>query len=129
MNCKELTEESFDSFPVWTWDDENEGHIPIKNFDPLPEDVPTLFIKACFETPKGRKFRGYLIGSDTFYAFGLFVKGQEYVFNLNLPDMIESTLGDIFHLLDDNPFDLFPLKYETSVHFNGKSDLSGIISL
>jgi len=129
MSCKELTEECFESCPVWTWDDENEGHVPVERYTPLPENISTLFIKSRFETPSGRKFRGYLIGTRTFYAFGLFVNDYDYVLNLNLPDMIQETLDDIYQSLDERPFDMFPLKYETSVHFDSEPNLIGWINL
>ena len=86
-------------------------------------------MKASFETPDGTRFDGYLIGRESFYAFGLFVGGEEYVLNLNLPELVEKNLKVICAHLGKNRMDIFPLKYETNYHFNGKPDIVGTLNL
>lgn len=129
MDSQDFTEEMFKQCPVWRWNSSNDGYCPVHQNDPLPEDEPTLFIKANFESPSGESFRGYLVGSDSFYAFGLFVDGGEYVVNLNLPETLELASKAISEKLKTDRFQLLPLKYSTGVHFSGNSNISGILTL
>ena len=104
-----------------------DAYCPVENFDPLPEDEPALFLKAEFETPRGERFKGYLVGDDTFYAFGLFVDGNEHVLNLNVPKLIEATERELAATRGES-FRLFPLKYETSLAFAGHPRISGVLA-
>jgi len=55
----------FEQYPVWVWDEVNEGHVPISELEPAVEDYGTLLIKAHFHAG-GHSFDGYLIGGLTF---------------------------------------------------------------
>ena len=122
----DLTEKGFDTYPVWKWVASNDAYCPVWQFDPLPEDEPTLFMKARFETPGGDNLRGYLVGRDCFYAFGLFVEDEEYVININLPETIEAAESAVGAKLGRR-INLFPLKYETDLHFAGKQAIKGVL--
>ena len=125
---RSLSREDFEEHPVWTWDDENEGHLPLSEADPAPEEYPTLFIKARFEA-SGHQFDGYLIGGSSFYAFGLFIAEQKFVMNLNLPDLIEKNLPEIFRLLSCQPFKLFPLRFSSPIRFKDGRVIAGMLNL
>src|SRR5581483_9428392 len=83
----DLSLAAFERFPIWTWDDEQQGYHPVTGSGPLPVDCPTFFIRAAFTTTSGRQLVGYLIGLETFFGFGLFVGKNEYLINLNLPHL------------------------------------------
>lgn len=85
---KEFTQEDFEQYPVWAWDDEMEYKLPISDIELSRDDYGVFFIKAEFTTD-GHHFDGYLIGNKTYYAFGIFVNGEEFILNLNMPDRIE----------------------------------------
>lgn len=89
---KQLSLDVFREYPVLKWNDAEDSHVPLANWKQLPKDVPTLFIKAMFAAADGAKYEGYLIGLENFYAFGLFIGENEYVLNLNLPDMIADSM-------------------------------------
>ena len=125
---KALSRADFEQYPVWVWDDENENHQPISEAEPSPEDYGTLFIKARFEA-NGHVFDGYLIGGSTFYAFGLFVAGREFVMNLNLPDLMEKNCAEIIALLKCRPFKLFPLRFSSPVRSKGGRVIGGTLTL
>jgi len=124
---KTLSETDFEEYPVWVWDDEMEGHQPISEPEPTPEDYGTLFIKARLEV-EGHQFNGYLVGGLTFYAFGLFIDDRLFVMNLNLPDLIEKDMAEIYRLLKCKPFKLFPLHYESPVRLRGGRRIEGILN-
>jgi hypothetical protein len=125
---KTLSLADFEKYPVWVWDDDNENHQPISEAEPSPADYGTLFIRARFESSR-RSFDGYLIGGSTFYAFGLFIGGREIVMNFNLPDLIEKNLVEMFRLLKCQPFQFFPLRFTSPVHFKGGRKISGWLNL
>lgn len=124
---KSFSQSDFEQYPVWAWDDSNEIHQPITDIEPALEDYGTLFIKASFQT-SGHSFNGYLIGGTVFYAFGLFVREREFVMNLRLPDMMETSLREIIHLLECPPFNLFPLQYSSEVRLRGGRQVSGVLA-
>ena len=65
----DLCKEDFEQFPVWVWDDANEGYLPLS--EPFTSEYGTLFIKARFIVNE-HVLNGYLVGIQTFYAFGFF---------------------------------------------------------
>jgi hypothetical protein len=108
----ELSLAAFERFPIWTWDDEQEGYHPIAGSGALPVEFPTLFIRAAFTTPSGRRLVGYLIGLDSFFGFGLFVGEKEYLVNLNLPDLAAPVLQSLTMELGGS---ILPLRYCTEI--------------
>jgi len=125
----DLSAAHFVEYPVWKWDEAQEFHCPVSSFEPLPEDEGTLFIRSRFEAPDGLSFDGYLVGTRTFFAFGIFIEDQEYLINLNLPDMAGNTITEMSEVLGLNDLELFPLGYETTVHFQGEPNLKGVLNL
>lgn len=120
-----LSKKDFDKYPIWVWDDENTGYLPLS--EPSYE-YGTLFIKAHFKTGE-YAFEGFLVGIDTFYAFSIFVNGEKFSFNLNLPDLIKIKIEKIFKILKCKPFKFFPIKFKAAVCFEGQKELSGTLSI
>jgi hypothetical protein len=108
---RDITLESFQRFPIWTWDDSEEGYHPVVGNGEYPDECPVLFIAAEFTLSSGQQLPGYLIGRDTFFAFGLFVGATEFVFNRNLPDSLAS--GSQF--LSERYGNVFPICYRAVV--------------
>jgi hypothetical protein len=129
MSESDLTEAGLQRHPVWKWDDAMEGYLPVQQPDPLPHDQGTLFIRARLVAASGEEFSGYLVGVEAFYAVGLFVMGQEFVLNLNLPDLIADDTEQIRALLGKPALQLFPLKYTDDVGFQHSPAIRGELSL
>jgi hypothetical protein len=127
-----LTKADFDEHPVWLWDDEKDGYLPISEseipLDDDDDDYGPYFIKARFEV-NGHWSDGYLVGDDSFYAFELFIGGQDFPMNLNMPDLIEESLIEICRLMKWEPFELFPLRYESPVRYKGGRVIAGTMTL
>jgi hypothetical protein len=120
-----LSKTDLDEYPVWVWDDGNEGYLPLATSEPFTSEYGTLFIKANFEA-SGHQFEGYLIGINSFYAFAFFIKNKKIIININLTNEIESDLQTIYEWLNCRPFPLFPLYYYSSVRIDNKL-ISGTI--
>jgi hypothetical protein len=128
-NRKMLTKADFDQYPVWVWDDEMEGRLPLSESELSPDgEYGPFFIKARFEV-NGCWFDGYLVGDESYYAFGLFVGDHKFVMNLNTPDAIEEYLVEICRLMNWEPFELFPLRYESPVRYKGGPLIAGTLTL
>jgi len=127
MSAAELTQEQFERCPIWKWDDAMEGYLPVAHSDPLPKDQGTLFIRARFAAASGEQFTGYLVGLGSFYAAGLFVKDEEFILNLNLPDLMEADVARIKELLDNPALRMFPLKYQDDIGFQHSPPLIGVL--
>ena len=59
----------------------------------------------------------------------LFIGDEGYGFNLNLPDMAESTLLEIKKISGFSGIELFPLAYESGVELFGKKRIQGVLNL
>jgi hypothetical protein len=105
-----------------------ESLLPISENEPNLEDYGTLFIRADIKTG-GQSFRGYLVGGESFYAFGVFVNAHEFVMNLNTPDLNQKKVAEISRLLGCPPFDLFPVQYESPVRLKGGRAIAGILDV
>lgn len=77
----------FDQHPIWAWDDEHVGYLPISEEELVPAEYEMLFIKARFAT-HAHEFSGFLIGRTNFHAFGLFVVGKLFSLNIKMADRI-----------------------------------------
>ncbi|MDB5105339.1 MAG: hypothetical protein JWP91_3028 [Fibrobacteres bacterium] len=102
-----------------------EGYHPILGDGDLPDEYGTLFILATFTLPSGKTLPGYLVGSETFYAFGIFIGEKEYSFNLNLPDIANATISEISRESGDGP--VLPLQYKADFHWADQPPISGVI--
>jgi hypothetical protein len=127
LRRKSFTEEDFERYPVWTPGDEEDEYRPISEAEPSPENHGTLLIKAQFQL-NGRWLNGYLIGGPTFYAFGIFVNGREFVINLNLPTLNEKCFTEICRLLNWQSVNLFPVRYRSEVRFQGGRPIRGTLT-
>ena len=124
IHVRELAAGEFARHPVWVWDDAQEGHHPLAGPGPLPTHLGTLFVRATFITPTGRRLSGYLVGLQSFYAFGLFVPGRHDVINLNLPDLARPALQALSAQLGGEP--ILPLQYRVDPPLEGAADISGV---
>ena len=127
LKRKKLTPHDFERYPVWTWDDEREFLVPIVEQEPSWDDYDTFFIKAHFRVNHD-EFDGYLMGGRTFYGFGLFIDGKEFVVNLNLLEFVKEIEKEISQILKYQTFSLFPLYYDSSVHLERVGQISGIFN-
>ncbi len=124
-----MTEDQFQKHPVWKWNDSRDDCIPVLETNPLPDDEDTLFILAKFKSASGDLLNGYLVGSDSFYAFGLFVEKRDYLFNLNLTDLAISEKASLAEHLGRNEADIFPMTYEADFRFSGLPKIKGEFSI
>lgn len=60
---------------------------------------------------------------------GLFVLGQEFVLNLNLPDLVAGDTEQLRTLLGKPALELFPLKYRDDVGFQHSPPIRGELNL
>jgi hypothetical protein len=125
IHVVDLSRSEFERFPIWTWDDAMEGYHPILGDGDLPDEYGTLFIRATFTLPSGKMLPGYLVGLDSFYAFGIFIGENEFFFNLNLPDMANSSILEISRESGGEP--VLPLQYKTDFHWADQPPISGVI--
>jgi len=124
-NRKIFSQKDFEEYPVWTWDDEMEGHLPIADKYPSWDEYGTYFIRSSFQKDN-HMFDGYLVGNRSFYAFGLFVSSRLIGFNLNLSNWIKKSEKEILRLLKCESFELFPLHYTSPVQFKDWPEISGV---
>ena len=129
MSIRHFSEELFERHPVWKWDAATEGHEPVDDYDPLPDDQGHLFVMASFEAPNGQRLSGYLVGYDFHHAFGLLVGDEAQTFNCHLPEFYEASFAKIFAALGTEPFDVWPLRYESEFGFAGSPPLKGVFEL
>lgn len=122
-----FSKDDFEQYPVWTWDDEREFHLPLSEAEPAVEDYDTLFIKSRFEAG-GHCFDGYLVGGKTFYAFGFFVGDEVFSMNLGLPDLIDENVDEICNVLNCERFEIFPLRYSSPVRLKGGGPVCGTLT-
>jgi hypothetical protein len=124
VHKRELRREDLERFPVWVWDDEQEGHHPLTGPGTIPAEFPTAFMRANFSLPSGHELAGYLVGLDSFYAFGLFVDGEHYVVNRNARDLA----GPVFELIAQKlgVREVMPMRYRCDV-FEGQPPIEGIL--
>lgn len=127
MKKKSLTYEDLQKYPVWTWDDSNEYLVPLSELQPSWYDYENYFIKAQFSTQE-YIFNGYLVGIESFYAFGLFIDNTEVGFNANLPKINHDQLKYLFNLLNCKPFEFFPIEYQSPVFFKEGKKIKGILN-
>jgi hypothetical protein len=122
---KILSQEDFEQYPVWTWDDDNENRLPVDDIEPSWDEYDTYFIKAIFKTQQ-YVFNGYLVGDKSFYTIHLFINnGNKFGFNRNMPDFVDKTLAAIFQSLNCKPFPFFPVQYESPVRFKDWGPIKG----
>jgi hypothetical protein len=115
-------------YPVWKWDDSQDWLEPVLDWESSRRDEPTYIIKADFIAVDGTQFEGYLIGLDTYYAFGLFVGENEHILNFNLPDRMEERIKEISEQLHNSDLTLFPLRYTSEVRLEDDKQITGIFS-
>ncbi len=121
-----LSLDDLETYPVWTWDNEHEGLLPISDDMPAPEDYEALFIKSNFKT-NNHTFQGYIVMDVIVYAFGIFIQNKLFAINLGLTKLTNDTLKEIFQEMKCEPFDFFPIFFKSSVHLKEKKELSGTL--
>jgi hypothetical protein len=124
---KMFSKQDFEQYPIWVWDDENEGLLPLSDSKYTTEYGP-LFIKASFESSH-HSFDGYLVGFHTFYAFFIFTNNGEIGFNKNLKKLIPQTEMELFMKLHCDPYPLFPLRYTSPIRFEDGTAIAGEFQL
>jgi len=121
-----LTEELLDNHPVWEW---NAGHDHLQPLvldgQVLPEDHGELHVKAACRTCCGLAVNGYVIALGEPHVVGLFVAGDEFIFNKGLPGMVAQEAKKLFVKLNVKPSSLFPLEYDTNFAWGDGTPLKG----
>ena len=110
MKVKNLTIKLLKRNPIWTWDNSEEYLVPFTNFDNI-QDNYCLFIRANFLSNNNKKFDGYVIGFEQYYAFALLHNDREYTFNLNLGKLYSKNLKDMLSSESQAKLNFFPLQY------------------
>jgi hypothetical protein len=123
-----LTRDCFARYPIWAWDESNEYHCPVLVFEPLPDDLGTLFVKATFSSSDGQEYGGYLVGGENPYAVGIFVGETSCLFNANAPDLIPLVISDMEAILRKRVVNLFPLRYRSEVRSKDGGLLAGVFN-
>jgi hypothetical protein len=96
--------------------------FPVLALDSLPASGH-LIIAANFVTPSGSEVPGYLLRP---HAFGLFVAGNEFTFNLHLTSASAATAERLAAALAESA-DVFPLRYATGLRDHEGKALDGSI--
>ena len=127
---KDLSLESFLQHRVWCWDDDEMHHIPVPLHEhaSLPDDLGTLFIRAKCVVGSVHQLNGYIIGLRSLFGLAIFVGDREFIFNLNLPEFANEDSLEVSKLLGIKGADVFPICYETGLHFRGGDNLAGEFS-
>ncbi len=125
----DLTKHDFDRCPVWYWDDDLDGYLPVLSYDPLPDDRGNLRVRAVFVAESGERFHGYLIGIVKPFAFELFWGEEAFGFNLNLPDLARGEVSRLRVAVGSSELRLFPVRYYDDVGFVDSPRLSGVIEM
>lgn len=123
---KILSPEDFEKYPIWTWDEQMVNVQPISELIPSIYDYVDLFIRATFST-NGYKFKGYLMGAESFYGFVIFIESKRFMFNVNLKSLSKESLGKLFDYLNCKPFGFFPIKYESDVILKETGKIRGTL--
>lgn len=126
---KSFTPNTFEIYPVWKFNEGRDGHVPVLDEPPTQCGDTPFFIKTEFVAADLTTFSGYLIGYPTYYAFGIFVAGEDHVMNLNLPDMIKTSLMEIRESTEHKTLDLFPMSYRSEVRQVDGRKIEGVIRL
>lgn len=126
---EKLTTDAFLRFPVWKWDDDETEREPVQEWNLLPYDDCALFIRSTFVSADGTDFEGYVIGSRDFYALGIFAGDGEFIFNVNLPDLMQEELRRLNKCLNRDDLRLFPLQFSLDERVQSHPTPSGTITL
>ncbi|NNJ26675.1 hypothetical protein LzC2_27650 [Planctomycetes bacterium LzC2] len=102
-----------------------EHFLPVGEYEPLPEDLGTLFILANCKLSGGHQFEGYVVGTGSIYALNLFVDERSFMFNANLQGLADEEASQMAGFLSIDVRDVFPIHYETCFGFPGSENLSG----
>ena len=113
--------------PVWKFAENREKYVPVVPCDPLPGDDAPFFIRARFEVRSGCRFEGYLVGTDSFYAFFLFTPESTIGFNVNAPQFYRRNIQRLRQELSQPSLELFPLRYKDDVRFQNQDRIMGVL--
>lgn len=100
---------------------------PVLQLDELPARQ-SLLLRASFLTPSGRRLGGYLVNHPP-QCIGLFVDGEAFLFNRNLPELARESLESMQRCLGERDEGVFPLAYETIVRPLAGNPLRGTFDL
>ena len=131
MTVDNLNVERLHEVPAWTWDDSRDYFIPvsIQEGGVLPMDTDVMFVLARFSTPGGKSLDGIIINPPVPYGVEIFVGQDSVGFNRNAPEFAAKELARLFELLGEEPFQLFPLRYGTDLHFPGEPNIAGVFDI
>ena len=121
-NVPKINAAMFDDCPVWAGE-YDEGFSAVFNYDPLPQDLGTLYVKVEFVTPGGVCLTGCITTPARHFA-AVFVGLQGFYFNARLRPL-ESEIAGLNRLVPELQGQIFPLRYETTYRFASQSPIAG----
>lgn len=150
---RELSEQHFDEWPVWSEHYDNDELEDIERWgldresvvrlfqqnerdnehcvytlleaNPFPARM-RIFITATLEAEDGRRLKGYVMNEDAF-CLSVFSKGQEFVFSSNpmLEGLNREQEQKLLQCLGTPTAQLFPIKYRTNYRTSNGREISG----
>ena len=126
-----LTSQDIKAFSIWKFNDVDDLNYPVTSTDDFPEGEFDLRIRTNFFTPKGMEFIGYIVGIRNIYSIAIYIEGQKFRFNRNLPGNYLKTLESIGKALGRKVTisDFSPLKYITDIDLEGFKNIEGEFDL
>jgi hypothetical protein len=128
-----LTPSDFKDCPIWRYDEDADGYVPVRREADLPERVRDLSLRAEFTTQKGYVFEGYVVGVENVFSMGLFGNERVYHINKNLRDLSREQAEEFLAasgLSGELSYEaMFPLRYETKWGGPMFNDFSGVFEM
>ncbi len=124
---RSLNKLAFERHPVWRFDDEREGKVPVEELDPVKYVDDPLMIKAQFRTPNGVELSGYIVGYELYYAFFVFANDRSFGFNETMQSDLIETREALAKALGEPNLSLFPLEYRTGLKHEDGSPIEGVL--
>lgn len=111
---------------AWAEDDSGEFLFPVRQIDPLPEDLGSLFLKADFLTGNGMTLQGYVVDDFNVYAACIFVGGEKFRLNLHLVNSSRQALQRLCDVIGIGLENCFPIRYIIAFRRRDGTILSGV---
>jgi hypothetical protein len=125
-----LTPADFEACSVWIYDQDREIYLPVRSLDDLFGEINDLQICGTFTTPLGHQIQGKVVGTNDFYAIGLFVKDEIIGINRHMREDSRKQVAKFLELSglssELNFETLFPLRFRSSWGGADFNDFEGV---
>jgi hypothetical protein len=137
IKISDLNLEWLEKYPIWSWYEgspyECEDEIyPIHLDEDKVSLLHTLFISALFTTHEGLEVSGSMtldVASKVVYGIELFHKGENFGFNMGLPDMALTEIDRLKSFLGDQNLEIFPISYKALADIDSIETLAGTFAI